>query len=355
MARQARGESVDPRNIQLVHCFNRCVRRAMLCGYDSYSGKDYSHRREWFQQRMKLLAAVFGIDIVTYAIMSNHFHVILRSRPDVVQQWSDEEVARRWWTLHPARKDAEGNAAEPAESDLAPIINDPNRLAEIRRRLSDVSWWMKSLCEPIARRANREDQVTGKFWEARFRAEPILDEASLLACAVYVDLNPVRAAMAQSPEESTFTGARDRIDDLKTGQPAPELASLAQWERDPERVCSGWLAPIELSKDDDLGAAVDRSGRRASRKGWLNISVTDYLEILDWTGRLIRHDKRGAIPASLKPILQRIGLKQSGWRKLITRFGRLYKRVIGLADSIAREAVRRGQSLMHAPALQLFR
>ena len=59
--------------------------------------------------------------------------------------------------------------------------------------------------------SNKEDECTGRFWEGRFKAQRITDEAGLLACAMYVDLNPVRAAMAQSPEESLHTSAYDRI------------------------------------------------------------------------------------------------------------------------------------------------
>ena len=280
--------------------------------------------------------------------------MVLRNRPDIVRQWSDEQVARRWWMLHPKRKNKDGSPAEPTDADLGPIVNVPSRLAQIRRRLSDMSWWMKSLAEPIARRSNKEDGVTGKFWEDRFGADLILDEAGLLACSIYVDLNIVRAAMAETPEDSEFTGAKDRIDDLTAENPLTLEQLLSDWERDPARQQSGWLAPIEIDGVNDLGPALDANGRRPSLTGCFNLTVTDYLEILDWTGRLVRNDKRGSIPSSMKPILERIGLKQSGWGKLIKGFEKLYKRVIGTADSIATEATRRGQNYMQAPALKLF-
>ena len=354
MGRQLRRDCVDPNKIQLLHCYNRVVRQAYLFGFDDYSQTDYSHRRLWMQDRMKLLETVFGIDLVTYAILSTHFHVILRSRPDVVAQWSAEEVAKQWWNLYPQRKNKDGTPKEPTAKDLRPIAKVPKKLAEIRTRLSDVSWWMKALAEPIARRANKEDGVKGKFWEARFGSEEILDEMGLLACSIYVDLNLVRAAMAATPEDSMFTGANDRIEDLKANGKHILQHFLSQWERDPARKRSGWLAPIEFNGAYDIGPVLDKNGRRPSQKGCFNMTVTDYLEILDWTGRLVRKDKRGSIPSSLKPILQRIGLKQSGWGTLIDQFGKLYKRVIGTADSIAKEATRRGQNYMHAPALKLF-
>ena len=102
--------------------------------------------------------------------MSNHLHVILRNRPDVVETWSDEEVARQWWQLFPQRRDAEGQAAEPTEFDLK-AYSHPKRVAQLRRRLSDISWWMRALAEPIARRSNAEDEVSGRFGKVVSRAK----------------------------------------------------------------------------------------------------------------------------------------------------------------------------------------
>jgi len=72
------------------------------------SGKDYEYRRAWIEERLAFLAGCFGIDVLGFAILSNHFHVILRNRPDVVDGWSEEEVARRWYLVCPARKTPDG-------------------------------------------------------------------------------------------------------------------------------------------------------------------------------------------------------------------------------------------------------
>ncbi len=359
MARKARGEYVNPNEVQVLHCVQRCVRQAYLCGEDKNTGANFEHRREWIRARFQFLASVFGIDCLTYTVMSNHLHVVLRSRPDVVESWTDEEVARRWWKLFPQRKNKEtGLALDPTEADLGMILNNPTRLAEVRTRLSDVSWWMRCTAENIARRANREEELSGRFWQGRYKAMVLLDEASLLACAMYVDLNPVRAALAETPEESDYTGAKDRIDDLKErGRSKRKRRSKAtrDWERSRRRRRSGWLAPIEIVQPEGpITPDCDKTGRRASHRGFLELSLAKYLDLLDWTGRAIRGDKRGAIPSHLAPIFERIGVNGEAWCDLVQKFSKHFKRAAGSRDLVAAEAVRRNQTSLQAPGVAIL-
>ena len=349
MVRQARGEVIDPLQVQVVHCVSRCVRRAFLCGDDPLTGRSYEHRREWIRARLEFLASVFGIDCLTYTVMQNHIHQVLRSRPDVVAAWTDQEVARRWLRLFPKRRNKDGSPSDPNKPEVDMIVNDKKRLVVLRRRLSDMSWWMRCTAENIARQSNREDNVTGHFWEGRFRTQVILDEAGLLACAAYVDLNPIRAAMAETPETSLFTGVKDRLDDLSE-RTASSRMSDHDWERSRRRKRSGWLSPIEINETaDPTGADLNRDSRRASQKGFLSISLSDYLQLVDWTGREIRADKRGSIPRHLSPILTRIGLDAPAWCELVVKFGKCFKRVAGSAEHLAEEAQRRGQRWLQAP------
>jgi len=211
MPRPLRAELFDPNQVCIVHCIQRCVRRAFLAGEDALTGKNYDFRREWIRERLECLASVFGLDVLTYAILSNHMHIILRTRPDVVATWSDHEVALRWLKLFPGQR-VDEFLGQPTESQIEAMVRDGAKMEAIRERLSNPSWFMRALSEPIARLANRQDECTGRFWEGRFKAQAIRDEAGLLACSMYVDLNPIRAAMAATPEDSRHTSVFDRIE-----------------------------------------------------------------------------------------------------------------------------------------------
>jgi REP element-mobilizing transposase RayT len=184
------------------------------------------------------------MDVLGFSVMSNHLHAILRNRPDVVKTWSDEEVARRWWNLFPSRRNKDGSPAEPAETDLKSLMADARVLAELRARLSSVSWFMRCTSEVIARLANAEEECTGRFWEGRFKATVLADESAIAACMVYVDLNLVRAGLAETPEQSDFTSAQERIADLKS---ADDVSTAdAKDLRIEHGQKAGWLAPVEL-------------------------------------------------------------------------------------------------------------
>jgi hypothetical protein len=154
--------------------------------------------------------------------------------------------------------------ADLTEPELAYVAD---LFATWRNRLCDLSWFMRCLNEPIARLANAEDHCTGRFWEGRFKSQALLDARAVLACMAYVDLNPIRAAMAKTPEQSDYTSIQERM-------------------LQPENSCLRAFA-----QNDDVG---------------IPFALKDYLELVDWGGREIKHNKRGYIPAHTPPILTRL-------------------------------------------------
>jgi len=331
MARMARCEVLEPAEINVAHVYSRVTRRCFLLGDDPVSGKNFDHRKEWIEDSLKQFAACFGIDLIGFAILSNHFHLILSTRPDVVATWSDEEIARRWLMLCPHRRDADGGAMQPSEPEIRSIAGCPIKTAEIRSRLSNISWWMRLLCQRIAMRANREDGERGRFWQDRYKATKLVDEASLLACAAYVDLNPIRAAMAETLEASDHTSVQRRLE-ARSGAPEADAS----------------LSPVTIVEaSDPIGPDASKSSRRCSDKGFVAMSLEDYLSLLDWTARQVAPGKRGSTPKDLPPILKRLGLERESWCELVSDFGKLFCTVAGRAEVIDSMRSQRGHRRFH--------
>lgn len=437
MAAEPRSVLIDPNEVGVYHCYNRCVRRAYLCGVDQVTGKSHDHRKDWIVERLATLARGFAVEVLDYCTMDNHLHLLLRNRPDLVKLWDDREVAERWCCLCPseleklerqqARRQAKSSVPLPAvdvrEQYLTMLMNDQAKICELRTRLSDISWLMKLLCEQIARRANREDEVTGKFWENRFQSDRILDEAHALACSMYINLNPVRAQQAIAPELCSHTSLGTRMASIRDlllsdwgpevlGESALGLADMAEQEDveelvnrefdealaapvidlEPSQIADSVIAttedssvapelevgPIRITKrastarrrpggragsrsdawlsrlslrevvameGDSPARAMAMANRfpapRASNKGFLPISLADYLRLIDWTGRQPVHGKRGAIPAHLAPIQERLRIDLASWPELVSSFGQKGRTARGSVEALEREALRR--------------
>jgi hypothetical protein len=178
-----------------------------------------------------------------------------------------------------------------------------------RERLMDLSWFMRVLNEPIARQANAEDGVTGRFWEGRFMSQALLDEQAILTAITYVDLNPIRAKMAETPEASVYTSVAARIAELRE---EPDSA-----ESNPEDRAA--LMPF------------DATGRMATA---IPFAFDDYLELVDATGRVIREDKRGFIPAETPRLLERLAIDPEQFIATAGRVLRQFGSAIGTPTHI---------------------
>lgn len=304
---QPRSQLVSADERGAFHCVQRCVRRAWLCGRDAYTGISFEHRKRWIEERILLVGGCFAVAIHAYAVMSNHLHLVLEIDPLAPRQWRDEDVARRWVQLFPPRE----ADAVAFEAKCQAVMHDPVRLDEIRRRLGDLSWLMKCLAEPIARRANAEDACKGRFWEGRFKSQVLCDEKALLAAMAYVDLNPIRAGMADCIEHQQHTSVSGRMSEA--GDHPALLTS-------PMRPRANTILPNSPG-----------------------MPLRDYLALVEWTGKQLRSGTRGVDSPWVPPIVERWETRPGRWPARVRAIGSRYWRVVGGAQDLIEVAAQLGQ------------
>jgi REP element-mobilizing transposase RayT len=301
---------VNPDVAATYHTLSRCVRRAFLIR------PGQSDRRQWVADQLAQVMSCFAFDLYSFAILGNHVHLVLANSPDRARQWSDREVARRWLTLYPSpwlrRKRGVPVDGPPSEDEISELVDDAAQLEKVRRRLHDLSWFMKCLKEPIARRANREDGVTGHFWEGRYHAFRVCDAGGVVVASAYVDLNEVRAGIAATPEESRFS--------------------------------SGGIRAEQAVRRSRRGQRQRRSRGRRSLLGRIplaalpEIDERGYLEFLDRSARMPRAGARSLDP-TLPPVLMRLGLDGTAWSKAArSGLGRMRGSAAGAVVSVLQEA-----------------
>jgi REP element-mobilizing transposase RayT len=361
------------------HVVSRCVRRAFLCGHDAHSGRCFDHRREWIVEWIMRLAAIFSLDVAAYAVMSNHYHIVLRVDVERAKNWSVEEVLQRWTQLFTGPVlvqrylSADRERMKPSE-----IARVEQFAEEYRERFMNISWFMRILNQNIARQANSEDQVTGHFWEGRFKSQALLDETALLSAMAYVDLNPIRAGIAQTPEESDFTSIKSRIEGLATVEAAIDT------QPDTEMTEMETESVLEVLEAVDVAAAVENTEIPATipdnnpieaaentepttlstlkkpallahlpqaplmpfdatgrfRLG-IPFSFEDYLELVDMVGRTIRTDKKGYIPDTTPKILVRLDIDTDTFIEYATRFLKEFGHAVGRPEALVAHAAKR--------------
>ena len=300
----ARSHIVDAHNPGFYHLVSRCVRRAWLCGFDRLSGRSFEHRRTWIEQRLELLCKAFAVELYAYAILSNHYHLVLRLDPQAPLHWPDETVAKRWVMVSDAGDESSRNARIQA------IVQSPERLALYRERLGSLSWFMARLNEYVARAANREDECSGRFWEGRFKSYALLDETAVYACMAYVDLNPVRAGLCTHIEKAKYTSAARRCADLR---------------RQPHT-------------HDSLTPIASGLGRTASSLAW---TTRDYLALVQWTA--LRHTSTAQTAHTPLSALRACGLSPDAWWAEVHRYRLKGRRAFGSATALKALAARIGQ------------
>lgn len=308
--------------------------------------EDFSHRRLWIIDRLRQYAKHFGIDVLGFVVMSNHYHLVLRTRPDVVADLSDTEVARRVCLISPNKRTPDGEPCEPTESELDLIRNNPQELAEARRKLSDVSALMRRLNQFVATRANREEDKHGHFWKERYHSVRLVDDAALLAATLYVDMNPIRAFIAQTLEECEYSSLQRRLVEMLTEY--KQAMDHLEWT---DRCRRGWLpsdlwggqgpkgpsaflSPLSVNEAaGQTGPMTSTEYPRCSDKGFLPLTVEEYFDLLEHTAQLLQGLSPQPMPGKIVGLFTRLGVNEAGWKQLMEQFPKLFPRIAGTSDS----------------------
>lgn len=297
---------IDIEATPYYHCISRCVRRAFLCGKDEVSGRNFDHRKDWVVERLAWLSEIYAVSVCAYAVLSNHFHLVVRIDRETASQWDDDEVVRRYTSLFRYTEDPRENLPSAKAGD---------RIRCWRERLADLSWFMRCLNEAIARRANSEDNCSGRFWEGRFRSQALLDEAGLLTCMSYVDLNPIRAGLAPTLTASDYTSIQQRLVEIST---APEASRNAR----STGTATDWkprllpLASTDPTTTDDA----------------LAFGLEDYTELLTATGIALSSSE--PLSEGARQALNRFGIAQHHWLETIRNYQRRFFAMVGSTHAI---------------------
>ncbi|MEM6986348.1 MAG: transposase [Pseudomonadota bacterium] len=287
---------------------------------DGYTGANYEHRRDWVERQLLEVASAFAIDIASYAVMSNHYHVVLRVDQDRANSWSVDDVLSRWHKLFKGTQLSQRFLKSPNAFGQAELERVRAQCEIWRARLSDVSWFMRCVNEPIARRANAEDDCTGAFWEGRFKSQALLDERAVLGAMAYVDLNPVRAGLAERPEEGEFTSIKHRVACIKAATTPVRLMPFCVAEQNPKRQAIPCRFP-------------------------------EYLELVEWTGFRAHRSGCRRYEDSQPNVLSRFGISETLWFRMATHFESNYRQWVGSEKQIRMASQNVGKTRSRSPPL----
>jgi len=185
-----------PEQTQFFHVTSRIVNGDQVIGCEE---------KAFFLKVMRKLELFTGIRIITYCLMDNHFHLLMKVPAPIPLR--DEEIIKRMEHLYPKAqldlfKEALKSARKHGKHELADLM-----CRKVTLRMFDLSMFMKDLKQRFTQWFNRRHSRRGTLWEERFRS--VLLEGSihvLMTTGAYIDLNPVRAGLCNDPKDYPFSG-----------------------------------------------------------------------------------------------------------------------------------------------------
>jgi len=314
MARIPRKELVASGQVSVFHTVNHCLPPAQIAGTERKTGRNLEHRREFLIERLRPQSQQFCVEVLAFAIDTHRMQLVLRTRPDLVKQLTDGEIARRYLSTIPPKHGFDQEMPPPTPTEIRALVANRALFARARTRISDLSWFISQLAESIARNSNRESGLTGKFWEGRFNCRPILDSTGLALAAAHCDLAPLWAGEAQTLSACKGTSLAPRLQAARSGTAA-------------------WLTSI--AAEPGRKPAAQRPPRiPAGRVSGIPLNDGEYREILEWTAREIASRSPGRFPEQLADHFIRLELSPDSWIGLLREYDDIFKRAIGTPESL---------------------
>jgi len=191
----------------IYHCVSRVVDRRFVFGDDE---------REKFRMFMRMMENFSGCRVLSYCVMSNHFHILLEVVPMPKDGLSDAELLRRLGVFYGENfVKSVGDELLAARSEGGVKGGNPGRVAEIHgrftKRMHDLSEFMKTLLQRFTRWFNRTHKRSGTLWEERFKSVIVESGTAARTMAAYIDLNPVRAGMVEDPADYRWSSYGEAV------------------------------------------------------------------------------------------------------------------------------------------------
>lgn len=227
--------------------------------------------KSWMVDLLKRLSSAYAVKVYGYAMMSNHFHLVIRWTPKQAGEWSDQEVMRRWEIAHPIRNNHNDLAVDQAyiESTRAQRLSNPEWIAKAREKLSSVSFFMKDFKMAVSMHINKKTERKGTLWEGRYKLAALKDEYDLKNAMAYVDLNPFAAGVGDRPEASPHSSLHERSKQAREARKQPNATTTNPAKQRTRTQLNSWLHGYK-----DL------------------ISLEDYLNFVDRLARTFRKNKQ---------------------------------------------------------------
>ena len=216
------------------HLTSRCVSQSLNQTQQLAPILNQQRWSRWFENRVFQLANIFAIDIYSYAILNEHYHLIVGLNPQITDSWSDLQVAQKWLRIIPEQSVKEKKNSHQ-KFRLQAILSAPRLIKKYRKRLGNINWLLRKINEPLIKLINDEYKQESAFFEFRTKSHQLFDETELLMNMVYLDLSKTDKALSNSPEEKRETivdATRKRLADRPLSINRTDYALLVKWTQD---------------------------------------------------------------------------------------------------------------------------